>query len=526
MEMLKHESTAHEPEDHGTRGAPAAAFRLRWELDDAVTSDGHRLRGVFACSARALDEPTERKMLEETFGRGASQKLTTAHVADHFRPALRATAAKTASGKTVEQWLAERAKEELITALRTRAHAVAFACGLEILPPYHLDLDSPSFQQQKLDVMQQQLAERRAAGQVQHFQRAAELLKQFHGLRESMPGLSAGQLLHQVSDADRGSMLQTLLLASAQETGRRELWLVAGDALVKVEGLRDAPVAPRLTSIPLPDHLGPLRSVQGAELEGRRVLLVGARSGVFVFDPESSASPSTYADDAITSARGFSRAVVWRDEIWACHGDSGVVGWKLDEPARPRVALRPGTNGLADPRHLLALDDRRLLVADERGLLIVDHAGDATRIEDSAGSGARDVVVALLRADRQLLLVVRADGTVERRDAESLQVLSRQRRCGAVTAAAAMPWLGSVRVLLATEDGPVCCVGLEDELLTQYVTPHRGLRMLAAAGDMVAGVSGDRQRLVLWQSWEGRAPAAELHVASVARHRVADVDFA
>jgi hypothetical protein len=42
---------------------------------------------------------------------------------------------------------------------------------------------------------------------------------------------------------------------------------------------------------------------------------------------------------------------------------------------------------------------------------------------------------------------------------------------------------------------------------------------------MVAAVSPDRQRLVLWNSWEGRQPAAELFLAALARHRIADIAF-
>jgi hypothetical protein len=83
-----------------------------------------------------------------------------------------------------------------------------------------------------------------------------------------------------------------------------------------------------------------------------------------------------------------------------------------------------------------------------------------------------------------------------------------------------------VRLLLATDDGPVCCVGGDDPLVTQYVSPHRALKAVAAGGGYVAGVTGDRQRIVLWHAWDGRRPVAEIHVGGVARHRVADVCFA
>jgi hypothetical protein len=55
---------------------------------------------------------------------------------------------------------------------------------------------------------------------------------------------------------------------------------------------------------------------------------------------------------------------------------------------------------------------------------------------------------------------------------------------------------------------------------------HRGLRLLAGTDDLVAAVSADRQRVVFWPSWDGRKPAAEVHVYGITHHRIADIAFA
>ena len=65
---------------------------------------------------------------------------------------------------------------------------------------------------------------------------------------------------------------------------------------------------------------------------------------------------------------------------------------------------------------------------------------------------------------------------------------------------------------------------MEDELIGQYISNHTGLRQTAAAADRVAAVSADRQRILLWPSWDGRGPPVELHVAAAAKHRVADIE--
>jgi hypothetical protein len=116
------------------------------------------------------------------------------------------------------------------------------------------------------------------------------------------------------------------------------------------------------------------------------------------------------------------------------------------------------------------------------------------------------------------------DGTVQIRQRESLEVARQEKRCGEAASAALLPWLGSVRLLLATEDGPVLGIGLEDELVTQYVSPYGGMKSLAAAADVIVGLSGDRQRVVLWESWNPRQPAGELYLPAIAKHRGADVE--
>jgi hypothetical protein len=173
----------------------------------------------------------------------------------------------------------------------------------------------------------------------------------------------------------------------------------------------------------------------------------------------------------------------------------------------------------AGPRHLQLAGGGRLvfsLGAELRGL-------GASGTFDLSRDGDADVVAIL--SDERQLQVVHEDGTVCVRDRSTLELTSRERRTGRVRAAAALPWLGEVRLLLAGDDGPVQCLGFDDQLVTQYATVHRGLRLLAGSPSTVAAVSPDRQRLILWNSWDGRRPAAEVAVAAVARHRIADIAF-
>jgi hypothetical protein len=531
-------------------------LRVRWVFDDLVTSDGHTLRCTFSCSVQGLSDPTERRMLQEVLLQG-HHSVTDQTITAHFAPALRTAAERQVEARAVAALLEEDGKQGVCDALRAAGKGVAFACGVELLPPFHVEAESPTLQQQRLRAVHRAAAEQQAAGQVEHFQRAAELLKQFHSLRTSAPELSAGQVLQQISATDRGPVLQTLLLASANsEAAARSaqaLWAVAGPYLVRVDSVGADGASPQSRLIELPESAGPLRSVEPADVQGERVLLVGARSGFLVVRPEAPADAEIYTDPELDSPLGFNRVVYWPDEdrFVGCHGDGGIVQWARGESDRPVDVLRtaelqpPGTlppprpqvqtlsNGsivasvvgaagsarAAGPRHLQLADDARLVFAVGPEVRLLTREGPS----DVGASGGADVVAIL--PDERRLYIVYEDGTVHVRDRRSLALVSSERSTGRVRAAAALPWLGEVRLLLAGDDGPVQCIGFDDQLVTQYATVHRGLRLLAGSPTTVAAVSPDRQRLILWNSWDGRRPASEVAVAAIARHRIADVSF-
>ena len=529
-------------------------LRVKWVFDDLVTTDGHALRCTFTCSVQGLADPTERRMLQEVLLQG-HHSVTDQTIVSHFTPALRGAAERVAAVRDVAVLLEEAGKQATLEALRTAGKAVAFACGVDLLPPFHVEAESPTLQQQRLRSMQRAAAEQQAAGQMEHLQRAGELLKQFQSLRASAPELSAGQVLQQLSPADRGSVLQTLLLASAGGAGGPRpaaLWAVAGPYLVRIDA-GGGGGAPATELIPLPDTVGPLRSVQPAEVDGRRVLLVGARAGFLLVRPDEPSEPTAYVDPELDSPLGFSRVVYWpaEDRFVGCHGDGGIVQWTRGDGHRPQEVIRtaellpPGTlpparpqpqalpNGsivasvagavgaarAAGPRHLQLVDDSRLVFGMGAELRLLSGAG----VSEFGAAGAADVVAVL--PDEKRLHVVYEDGTVHLRDRRTLALISGERRTGRVRAAAALPWLGEVRLLLAGDDGPVQCVGADDQLVTQYATVHRGLRLLAGSPTLVAAVSPDRQRLILWNSWDGRRPLGEIAVAAAARHRIADAAF-
>jgi hypothetical protein len=458
---------------------------------------------------------------------------------DHFERTVRsALTTLSAECKAADVVGGTDHKTAWTNAITKAANQLAFACGLEILSPFQLDLESPSLQRAKLEQVARARAEERTAGQLQHLQRAGDLLKQFQQLRQNSPELSAGKLLEQMNASDRGLALQSLLLAASNQTNGAALWAVAGPSLARINP-RAKP--PKIQLIEIPSDLGPLRSVQPATLNGRRVLLIGGRGGVMVLPPDDFSSVQLYHHPNLDSQLGFNRVVCTSTDIWATHSDAGLVGWKIGETSSPhsvvidrvlvqRAQMATLSSGslvsgsstqaiTAGPRHLQLIDDSRPIYSVAHEVVIRDGA---TRIVLPSQSHAE--VIAVLPLPRAIV-AVHQDGTLVVIDRLSREIVDVRKRGGRLSAAGVMPWLGDARLLLANDPGSIDCLGVDDPLVSEYLSAYRGLKILTATDDLIAAVSPDRQRVILWQSCDTMRPVGEIHVANQMRHRVADVEF-
>jgi hypothetical protein len=514
-------------------------IRVRWNFQHLTTSDAHGLSCTFATSVAAVPENIERRMLAEVL-LADRDTLTADDIAAHFLPALQPAAAGIVANLPVEELLTPdtRARGTLLDALKTAAKPVAFACGLELLAPFALEFQSDSFQRQKLRSMQQTLMEQQRTGEIQHLERAAELLKKFEGIRRSAPELSAGRVLDQISPADRGVMLRTLQLANAKgaAAAMQTLWVAAGSTLVKID-VSDPSRTPELIS--LPGDLGPFRSVRSANIAGRMTLLIGAQRGFFAIQTPDFDQTRAYSFPGLESPLGFN-AIVAQNEgrtFRGTHSDAGLATWDADNPTAPTRVVPPvqflvspiaaatsdssaSISSGRGPKHLCAVDDRRLLFAAGPQLFLWDGQAIAPVADES-----RSDVVGLFR-DSEGAIIVRDDGTISRLDGSSpMEVRTIQRRPMRIRAAGTLPWMDSQRLLLAAEDGAIGCIGLEDQLASEYISPHRGLRIVAGSASLVAAVSPDRQRVILWNSWDGQRPLAEIYITARTRHRIADLCF-
>ncbi|MGA2496867.1 MAG: hypothetical protein ABSH20_03955 [Tepidisphaeraceae bacterium] len=530
--------------------------RISWVFDDLVASDGHKVRCTFTAALRALDRPAELQMLCESVMQG-SASVTADMVKCQWTDPLRSSAAGAIKSRTGEDATADAGRSAVAATLTDALNRLAFGCGIEILPPCQVDTESPTLTRQRVEAMRQQAAQQRTASQLKQLEQAAALLSHFEHLRQASPQLSAGRILHQLAPAEQTDMLQSLLLASSQKQQTQSLWAVAGQMLLQIDP--SAPAAPP-RSRPMPQDLGPIRSVNRCD-DG--TLLVGARSGVYVSGPSAGAGQSqavppvpspaksggahsmpdtasegtgstysahaiagaslqAYADPGMVSQMGFSHALRWGEELWACHSEAGIAGWKLDAPNKPHIALRPPQLNGASPRNLAALDSGRLIFSSgPRLMMLLRQDGDHIRVS-ACGPDSPSEIIAVLHAGDAVVTALRS-GEIEIRQIDDLDVVDCRTVAGMISAACLLPWLGEWRILLAEESGPVSCVGLTDTVVTRFSCSYRGLKALAAAADVVTGVTADRQRIIWWQTTTPAKLAGDTYIMPAAKHRAADV---
>ncbi len=504
------------PDALGVLQSTGLATRCEWALEELLASDEERLSVQWSATLRVRPEKAEVTLLAEATG---PMEVSASAACGLLSAAMKSAGAAVVSSRTAEYWLTPAGLEELKARLLESATARAFACGIEVLAPHEISIRSDSLDKRK-----------RLAGQMRHLSGLAELLGQFEAACAKSPNISAGQLLQQFSPSDQPELVRNVLRASAEKSPARAVWAVAGPDLLRLDPAGDGLA---ITRLPLPDSLGPLRSVQAvegssvadpssqraeqapgaSETAAGGLLLIGARSGVMLVDPARPDAPRLFAASGLQSARGFSRVVIYQNHIVASHSEAGLFAWALDEPAKVELRAAGAARWLSrvHDRLVYMLGDQLINLGPngKAEVLAIFPAGELADILPLPGG----------------LLLVRRNGTIARLDQRGrIQPLPWQAP-GPVTCAGLLPWLSEERLLLGMESGTILARGLNDEVTQQYHGRYGELRGVWGCAQFVAAVPADRQRIAMWRPWEASAIAGEVFITAKTGHRIADVCF-
>ena len=238
-----------------------------------VTSDRHELTCTFECAAHVADNSTDQRTAQQVLL--SDRDIATAtELIDRLRGTIVSAASEFAANQTVGEILTDQGRQSMLDALTHGANAAAFACGVELIGPYRLDLHSGSFTRQQLEAVEQGAARRAcgpAACQFQTCRRAAEGIR--HDPRRDSGGvrqLDSREPSRRIA-ARRSSRCCTHPLAAHSK--RRP----SGPSLAPIWFASTRTEPPTIETAAVIQTLGPLRSLRPAECNSTAALLIGDR---------------------------------------------------------------------------------------------------------------------------------------------------------------------------------------------------------------------------------------------------------
>ena len=472
--------------------------------------DQHDLRVALQLRVAIRVESVDRRAFTDLLMR-QREVATTQDVASYLSPFLRGVVQDECASPAATL-VAEAYRAGFLDRLRKALDAAAFDAGLIVLPPFRLEVSSPSLQAERQVQAERARAVQRADEQLAQVRHASDVMKEFASLRNAAPEARASSLLERIAPADRSSVLLATLAAGAAESAVETVVAVAGDSLLILGTDATQPKASTL-----PNSLGPLRSLRTCTIGGRQRLLIGARCGVWLTDPSNPTDSVAYQNRASQSMLGFNAAAIDGEILYATHADAGLVSWHLDNGDTP-IAVAARVESAAGARQLQALGEGGVLFTVGNALEILQN-GESFRV---TGNSTHPIIAII--NDGKEPLIVHADGVVSRFESSTRQLRMVATVSGSLSGAALLPWIGGSRLLVARDAGGIECIGLEDSVVHRYRSPYSGaVRAIAAGSAIVVALTNDRQRLMTWNPGEARDPNRDFHISSLVHHRLADV---
>ena len=487
------------------------ATTIEIHLEPLRSRDGFEVKPVVRLPVRLHDSDVDRTAFTARFGRGSTVSRSGEPLAKHLKAGV-AGAVMSLPGRDAAEWMT--AAKEIASAVTAASRRPLFEVGLMTAGEVAVTLDAPDLRRREAERAAIEASKAAAA-------HAEDLLLRFEDIRRQNPDVPPGKLLMALPADERREALRLMFQGSRMKDQTRlvlaagvGLWEVADD---RVQSLRDI------------GDLGPIRRL-ASRTESAGMLLVGSRDGVIsVRSTDALESRPLRASLEDGSMLGFSVLDVASSRegpavIWGAHADLGLEAWsatgetlgtltnmelastiagEMDDAVRVAglVAL-DSTSAVLLLRHLERADAWVCRVA------ALHYEGGHPDLMIEQGALPVESALFLFRRDGDQLLKVNARGghQVIEADAQGLRVgvdpaatppaASLSDR--SLTAACVFPWLGDIRIAACVEDGPIVVAGPDDDVQIEYRSNHKGFAAIAASAGRLAAVTGDRQRIILW----------------------------
>ncbi|MCA8913944.1 MAG: hypothetical protein KDB90_00930 [Planctomycetes bacterium] len=249
-------------------------------------------------------------------------------------------------------------------------------------------------------------------------------------------------------------------------------------------------------------RLGSLRSVRTEGEGADRLILAGARNGVYTTLVQHQKAHREYPIGPGVDARtGINAAVVYQGFIYATHSEFGLLRWPKLQPYSSAVQVMPELISKFSTTRNLQVVDGRLLFANGPTVLLLEATNDSGSTLRVAARyrGTRHEVTALA-ADDKYILIADTAGDVYVWDPKSSEPPVLAFYAGtAISDLAATELKGNRRCLLVAIKRPVVPMLFRDGSTALEFTAPEPVRTCDVLNGTIIGLSRDRMRIFTWR---------------------------
>ncbi len=501
----------------------AAPCELEYEVPHLQSGDGFEVTAALRLTVEPATDRAELTAFHQAVSASVSE-VRRAHLHRHCETAVQAACAEVARQRPAAQLVAPTSPAEFALVVAAQLQPLTFASGLLLGPDLRVRFNSAAFAEATRAQQDEERRERQqaAAKQLQEAaaqtrrQRLAELsalLDDARRIQAAHPELSMSDILRTFAPAQRNALHEALL---AQGAGQREtdsLIVVVGEEVLWFDPAD--PGHPR-RRVSLASEAGPLRSIRRGQWRDRPVLLVGARRGVLILDPDGERLALCLLPTQHQPRGGFNAAVLLGDRVYATHSEVGLACWPLlgspETPAMPdvgTVCLPEVTRGAAAVRDLQPEAGDCLWFSVDHRILgwRPSEAKPFTEIVALSEVTALVVAEGFVHAGTSCGAIQRWSAAISQ---DAVQLLRRPsgRR---VQSLDWLPYGGIPRLLIADDQFGLDALLIADSGLITYRAEQR-IRWGWSAADRIVGVNDRRDAVAVWASDAPEAPLATIPV--------------
>ncbi|MEK6642559.1 MAG: hypothetical protein AABZ08_01510 [Planctomycetota bacterium] len=508
----------------------AMPIQLEYEVSPLPSRDGFDYSASLRIAVQVVPDRTELEQLRRSL-LGSRNRADAGDVRTHLDETIR----RALSAFTKQHEAASLASPEhwrtFETVLSEQFQPIGFSSGLALESDIRVTFASTAYADRQRDQAvvtrrEQQLAEesklRTASAEARrlHLNELAALIERVQTATKAAPGTSVADVIRSFDVSRRGELYRGLMSLGTTVRRTESILIVAGQELLWFASNGGGNPTHRAA---LPMTLGPLRSVRLGEHEGRRIILVGARQGVFVMTVDAPEAATPYAFTPLADLRGgVNSTAIHNGRLYATHSEAGLLGWPFGEPDAPNYCLEDMLRGAKAVRDVQATDDGRLwFTIDSRVCAWCPDSKEAPLLFTAPA-----VIHSLLVTDTHVFTGL-DNGAILRWDKQSPSMHDELQSPGgdAVHSLAFLSGGGIPRLLSADKRPHLTLRVLGDTYHAEYRC-KQPLRWGVAEEDVIVGVNDLRDQLILWRPDVPEEPLATIAVARTCGHTVQDVILA